>query len=60
MDELNFNGIINNLWSKKIQIILIIAIFTVVGVIYTYNFTKPDVSILYYTCASKRYTSKWR
>ena len=41
MDGLNFNGIINNLWSKKIQIILIIAIFTVVGVIYTYNFTKP-------------------
>ena len=41
MEELDLKEIFNLFWTKKVQIILIVAIFMVIGVIYTYAFVKP-------------------
>ena len=41
MEELDLKEIFNMFWSKKIQIILIVAIFAVIGVTYTMGFVKP-------------------
>ncbi len=41
MEELDLKELIQIFWEKRIQIILITAIFIVVGVIYTVGFVKP-------------------
>ena len=42
MEELDLKELFNIFWSRKIQIGIIIAIFLVIGVIYTFVFVKPD------------------
>ena len=44
MEELDLKQLFNIFWSKKVQIILIVLIFIVLGVIYTIGFTKPMYS----------------
>lgn len=41
MEELDLKEIFNLFWNKKLQIVLIVAIFMVIGVIYTMGFVKP-------------------
>ena len=41
MEELDLKELFEIFWSKKIQIILIVLIFTVIGVIYTMGFVTP-------------------
>lgn len=41
MEELDLKEIFNLFWSKKLRIIIIVAIFTVIGAIYTYGFVNP-------------------
>lgn len=41
MEELDLKELISIFWSKKTQIILIVAIFMVIGVIYTIGFVTP-------------------
>lgn len=41
MEELDLKDLFNIFWSRKIQIILIIAIFIVIGVIYSIGFVTP-------------------
>ena len=42
MDELNLKDIFNIFWTKKFEIILIIAIAIVIGFIYSYVLVKPE------------------
>ena len=42
MEELDLKELFNIFWSKKVQIILIILIFAVVGIIYTIGFVTPE------------------
>ena len=42
MDELNLKDIFNLFWTKKFEIILIIAIAIVIGFIYSYVLLKPE------------------
>ena len=44
MEELDLKELFNIFWSKKIQILLIVLIFAVVGVIYTIGFVTPMYS----------------
>lgn len=44
MEELDLKELFDIFWNKKIQIILIVAIFIVIGVIYTVGFTTPKYS----------------
>ena len=44
MEELDLKQLFNIFWSKKVQIILIVLIFIVLGVIYTIGFTTPMYS----------------
>lgn len=44
MEELDLKEFFNIFWSKKIQIVFIIAIFLVIGVVYTMGFTTPKYS----------------
>ena len=41
MEELDLKELFNMFWSRRLYIILITAIFVVIGVIYTYIFTEP-------------------
>ena len=41
MEELDLKEIFNLFWSKKISIILIVLILTIIGTIYTYGFVTP-------------------
>lgn len=41
MEEIKFGEIFNTLWKKKIEIILIICIFTTIGVVYSFSFVTP-------------------
>ena len=41
MEELDLKEIFNLFWDKKIQIIVIVALLTVIGVIYTLGFVTP-------------------
>lgn len=41
MEELDLKELVRIFWEKKVQIILLIAIFAVIGVIYTIGFVKP-------------------
>lgn len=41
MEELDLKELISMFWSKKIQIILITAIFIIIGIIYTIGFVTP-------------------
>lgn len=41
MEELDLKEIFSMFWNKKIQIILIVAIFAVIGLIYTIGFVTP-------------------
>lgn len=41
MEELNLKELFEIFWSKKVQIILIVLIFAVIGVIYTMGFVTP-------------------
>lgn len=42
MEELDLKELFNVFWTKKIQIVLIIAIFVVIGFIYSYIFVNPE------------------
>lgn len=42
MEELDLKDLFNMFWVKKLQIILIVAIFVVIGVIYSYVILKPE------------------
>ena len=42
MEELDLKELFNIFWAKKVQIILIIIIFAVVGFIYTVGFVTPE------------------
>ena len=44
MEELDLKDLFMMLWNKKLQIILIIAIFAVIGIIYTMGFVVPEYS----------------
>lgn len=44
MEELDLKELFNIFWNKKLQIILIVLIFMVIGVIYTMGFTTPMYS----------------
>ena len=44
MEELDLKELFLMLWNKKIQIILIILIFAIIGVIYTMGFVTPEYS----------------
>ena len=44
MEELDLKDFFTMLWSKKVQIILIILIFAIIGVIYTMGFVTPEYS----------------
>ena len=44
MEELDLKELFNLFWSKKVQIILIVLIFMVLGIIYTIGFTTPMYS----------------
>ena len=41
MEELDLKELFNIFWSKKVQIILIVLIFMVIGIIYTMGFVSP-------------------
>ena len=41
MEELNLEELLMLFWNKKIKILLIIAIFILIGVIYTLGFVTP-------------------
>lgn len=41
MEELDLKEIFNLFWNKKVQILLIVSIFMVIGVIYSLGFVKP-------------------
>ena len=42
MEELDLKELLQVFWEKKISIILIVAIFIVIGVIYTFGFVEPE------------------
>lgn len=42
MEELDLKGLFNIFWSKRIYIVLIIAIFAVIGIIYSFAFVTPE------------------
>ena len=42
MEELDLKSLFEIFWKKKVQIILIVAIFMVLGVIYTVGFVTPE------------------
>ena len=44
MEELDLKELFEIFWNKKVQIILIILIFVVIGIIYTVGFTTPMYS----------------
>ncbi len=44
MEELDVKEIFNIFWSKKIQIILIVLLFIIMGIVYTKNFITPMYS----------------
>lgn len=41
MEELDLKELFNIFWNKKLQILLIVAIFAVIGIIYTIGFVTP-------------------
>ena len=41
MEEIDLKELVQIFWEKRVQIILVIAIFAVIGVIYTLGFVKP-------------------
>lgn len=44
MEELDLKDLFMMLWNKKLQIVLIVAIFAVIGIIYTMGFVVPEYS----------------
>lgn len=44
MEELDLKELFNIFWNKKLQIVLIVAIFGVIGIIYTIGFVTPMFS----------------
>ena len=44
MEELDLKELFAIFWNKKVQIILIVLIFMVIGIIYTVGFTSPKYS----------------
>ncbi len=44
MEELDLKELFNVFWNKKLQIVLIVAIFAVIGIIYTIGFVTPMYS----------------
>ena len=42
MEELDLKELFMIFWNKKIQIVLIVAIFCVIGIIYTIGFLTPE------------------
>lgn len=44
MEEIDLKELLNVFWNEKIQIILIIAIFLAIGVVYTFGFITPKYS----------------
>ena len=46
MEELDLKELFEMFWNKKIKIILIVAIFAVIGVIYSIGFVVPEYTAL--------------
>lgn len=44
MEELDLKELFNIFWNKKIQIIIIVLIFSLIGIVYTLGFTTPMYS----------------
>lgn len=44
MEEIDFKGIFNMFWSKKVQVFIFVLIFVILGCIYTIKFTTPIYS----------------
>lgn len=44
MEEIDLKELFNIFWNKKIQIVLIIVVFTIIGVVYSFGFVKPKYS----------------
>lgn len=44
MEELDLKELFNIFWNKKIQIIIIVLMFTLIGIVYTLGFTTPMYS----------------
>ena len=42
MEELDLKELLQVFWDKKLSIILIVAIFIVIGVIFTFGFVEPE------------------
>ena len=42
MEELDLKELLNIFWSRKLVIIIIIAIFIIIGIVYTYQFIEPE------------------
>ena len=42
MEDLDLKEIFNMFWAKKVQIVLIVLIFIVIGVLYSYFYVKPQ------------------
>lgn len=61
MEELDLKELIQIFWEKRVQIILIVAIFIVIGLIYTMGFVKPkyksETSLLLATNSSSQSNS---
>ena len=41
MEEIDLREVLKTFWSKKFHIIAILALFVIIGIIYTYNFVTP-------------------
>ena len=52
MEELDLKELLNIFWNKKLQMFLIIAIFLVIGIVYTIGFVTPMYTSSYNTCFS--------
>lgn len=42
MEELDLKELINMFWSRKLQIVIIVLIFLIIGVVYSYLFVEPE------------------
>ena len=58
MEELDLKDLFNMFWSKKIQIILLVAIFIVIGFIYSFIFLVPEYQSVTSILLAKSNTSQ--
>lgn len=58
MEELDLKDLFNMFWSKKIQIVLLVSIFIVIGFIYSYILLVPDYQSVTSVLLAKSNTSQ--